>query len=500
MTCPRCGKEWDVAKGPCSGCGLVVHLPDILGTTWESQKLQSREMPLTKPQDAMPMLSSDAMTPSMYMSPNHKQANDSVISAPSRHPIRPNRLIASTFTGGIKSTQASHSQLSSASSTPSGKEKHPTTLSQLKPGTLLHGGRYRLQEVIRRQDWLNGVYETMWYAYDAQRSWTQVMICELGVPESESMATQSMLRTATIALTSVGRHPNVSTLWDVFSDRDRNFFVLEPFEGESLLARLQRTGRVFSEPDVIDCCLQVIEILELLSQQSPPLVHGLIRPEHIMIGYPDSQYILTNFSLVLAGGAKQRIVGTEYSHLSPYVAPEFIKGIIDERSDLYSLMATAYHIITGSIPKDVDSSGRVLSARQRNPRISMPFEAILAKGLHVVASQRYQHISELRQALQILHSADSDRMQKNTSYSGKPMGEQALPSTQEELSPAKQALFDLLASDIESERIELEEMLSPFYGLSFLADRKKVKRVLYWSLGIISCSLLIFLLAYKFFM
>ncbi len=273
---------------------------------------------------------------------------------------------------------------------------------QLLPGTLLRGGRYRLQELQERQEWLAGAVENMWIAQDAQRGTAQVMMRELVLPESSSVVMQSTLRTATMALSSVGRHPHIPTLWDAFSDRGRNFFVFEPVDGESLMTRMRRTGRAMAELDVIECCLQMTEILELLAQQSPPLAHGLISPEHIVITRTGSQFVLTNFSIVLAGGATQFISGIDRTRLSVYTAPEFVRGVIDVRSELFSLLASAYHAVTGSIPAGV--SGSIPKAQRMNPNVSQQFDAILSKGLRLIASQRYQRPSELRQDLLAMRS------------------------------------------------------------------------------------------------
>ncbi len=277
-------------------------------------------------------------------------------------------------------------------------------LRSLVPGTLLRGGRYRLQEQTERQDWLSGVYEAVWMAQDAQRGASEVTICEVVLPEN-SLVTQTTLRAATMALTSVGRHPHVPTLWDAFSDQGRNFFVFEAVDGESLLAHMRRTGRALPEQDVIECCLQMTEVLELLAQQSPPLVHGLIRPEHILISRYGAQYMLTSFSIVLAGGATQFVSGIDRTRLSPYVAPEFVRGLIDTRTDLYSLLASAYHAVTGSAPAGV--SGSIPQAQRINPNVSAQFDAILSKGLRPVSSQRYQRPSELRQDLLAMRSVSS---------------------------------------------------------------------------------------------
>ena len=264
----------------------------------------------------------------------------------------------------------------------------------LLPGVLLRGGRYRLQEIQERQDWLSGVFEAVWIGKDAHRAGSQVVICEVVLPENTSVMTQTILRTATMALATIGRHPHIPALWDAFSDQGRSFFVFEPIEGETLMARMRYSGRALPEQEVIEFCLQLTDVLELLAQQSSQLVHGLIRPEHIILSRNSFQYILTNFSVVLAGGATQYIAGMERSRLSSYTAPEFVRGVVDVRTDMYSLIATAYHAVTGSAPSSI--SGSIPQAQRINPNVSSAFDAILSKGLRTVPNQRYQRPSELR--------------------------------------------------------------------------------------------------------
>jgi serine/threonine protein kinase len=277
-----------------------------------------------------------------------------------------------------------------------------TNARPLLPGILLRGGRYRLQELQERQDWLSGVFEAVWIGKDAHRAGSKVMITEVVLPENTSVMTQTILRTATLALVTVGRHPHIPGLWDAFSDQGRSFFVFEPIEGETLMGHMRYSGRTVPEQEVIECCLQLTDVLELLSQQSPQLVHGLIRPEHIVLSRNNPQYILTNFSIVLAGGGTQYIAGIERSRLSAYTAPELIRGVMDVRTDLYSLIATAYHAVTGSAPVGVN--GSIPQAQRINPNVSSAFDAILSKGLRTVPNQRYQRPSELRQDLLAMRS------------------------------------------------------------------------------------------------
>jgi len=285
----------------------------------------------------------------------------------------------------------------------------------LLPGVLLRGGRYRLQEIQERQDWLSGVFEAVWIGKDAHRAGSQVMICEVVLPENTSVMTQTILRTATMALATIGRHPHIPALWDAFSDQGRSFFVFEPIEGETLMARMRYSGRALPEQEVIECCLQLTDVLELLAQQSSQLVHGLIRPEHIILSRNSFQYMLTNFSVVLAGGATQYIAGMERSRLSSYTAPEFVRGVVDVRTDMYSLIATAYHAVTGSAPSSI--SGSIPQAQRINPNVSSAFDAILSKGLRTVPNQRYQRPSELRQDLLAMRSVSGTLVSGQSSTS-----------------------------------------------------------------------------------
>ena len=315
----------------------------------------------------------------------------------------------------------------------------------LLPGAMLRNGRYRLQELQERQDWLSGVFEATWIGKDAQRGNAQVMIVEVVLPETTSVMAQSILRTATMTLASVGRHPRIPALWDAFSDQGHNFFVFEQIEGESLAQRLRFMGRPLTEYDVIECCLQMTEVLELLSQQSPQLVHGLIRPEHIIVSRNGSQYYLTNFSIVLAGGATQFVAGMERTKLSSYTAPEVVRGVIDARTDLYSLIATAYHAATGAVPAGQSSS--ILPAQRMNGALSSEFDGILMKGLRSVANQRYQRPSELRHDLLALRSVSGSLVPSNTGTFAEGSAPAMVPgNSQRAAEVAQNGTFNLMQS------------------------------------------------------
>ncbi|HLI90809.1 MAG TPA: protein kinase [Ktedonobacteraceae bacterium] len=413
--------------------------------------------------------------------------------------LRPSRLVNDGIPqGGIRARAAQVSGVSFPTQMGSRSGEQAPAAPLLMPGTLLRNGRYRLRESLSRQEWLAGAYEAMWIAEDAQRSGARVMICEVVTPESGSMIMQSTLRAATMALTSVGRHPHIPTLWDAFSDQERNFFVFEPVEGESLLAHLRRTGRALPEQDVIECCLQMTEVLDLLAQQTPPLVHGLIRPEHIISVRSGSQYILTNFSIILAGGATQFIAGIDRLRLSPYMAPEFSRGVVDTRSDLYSLIATAYHVATGSVPAAVASSGSIPQAQRLNPNVSPQLDAILSKGLRPIASQRYQRPAELRQELLSMRSVSGSVAQRGASFPGT-AAQRPAPSMPNPLAQGvqgtpggvEQLLPGMMASVLDDEAQERRLLLPAPEDLPPLEPSNDAQISFWWLAGIIVCLILV---------
>ncbi|MBE3558524.1 MAG: hypothetical protein IMW89_04775 [Ktedonobacteraceae bacterium] len=256
------------------------------------------------------------------------------------------------------------------------------------PGSLLCRGRYRLVKQYSYQQWAGGAYEIHWHAQDLHRQERPVTICELSLPQMKVAARQTSLSVAMRAFFAAASNLFVPALIDVFRDQERDFFVFSTLPGESLLERMQRTSRTLQEQEAVECCLQVTESLLALSQQQPPLVHGLISPRHIF-RTPAGHWYLANFSLLLACGARQYLEGLDAALLSPFTALEFPAEMVDSRADLYALLATMAYAISGTF-----SRGERLQAH-----LSPSFAAIFMRGLHPAASQRYQHPSQLYQDL-----------------------------------------------------------------------------------------------------
>lgn len=397
MICIVCGYEWNTSKGSCPRCGFQMPVTD---RTDQSSQFSAGEK-------VAPHLSrSQSERLAEMVGPSRSQSHSMLPQAnrPISHPPAP--PANSPFSRQDRHESNSGGDTSRNSGSPSPQaDKLGSTLHPVLPGTSLRGGCYRVQELQSRQDWSAGAFEATWIGHDSQRE-VQVTICEVGIPGTTPEHVLPIMHTATVSLLSLQRYPQVTPIMDAFSEQERSFFVFGLVQGETLMDRLRHLRHPLPEQEVVDFCLQMTAILETLNQKAPSLVHGAICPEHVYQSYNGSRYILSNFSILVAGKATRFIAGGEGSSHSPYAAPEFARGLIDIRSDIYSVLATAYHLITGSPP-----SGNPLPVAQRsNPAISAAFSTILAKGLHPSLQQRYQHPSQLRQALLAMRSqAISDR-------------------------------------------------------------------------------------------
>ncbi len=145
-------------------------------------------------------------------------------------------------------------------------------------------------------------------------------------------------------------HPNVAKVWEAGLWNDRPYFVMELLRGTDLKAGMkswsgmppaQRNARASS------VLIQVARALEHIHSRG--FVHRDITPGNIMLA-PDGVARIMDFGVVKEPGVDLTTVGEVVGTIA-YIAPEQILGQrVDERSDLYSLGAVLYVLLTGSRP------------------------------------------------------------------------------------------------------------------------------------------------------
>src|SRR5215467_6276443 len=273
-----------------------------------------------------------------------------------------------------------------------------SNLYSLRRGDTLFDGRYRILNQIPLPE-LQQKQGTAWSAIEIQFPQRRVVIREITVPEEMARAS-SADRVAVAAaqrLQLLGQYPGFPKVLDLVSDKKSYFMVQLYPEGESLAALLKREGGALPEPVVAEYGYQLCGLLSLLADQQPPIVHGSINPETIIINEDSRTASLIHLPLfqpdMPSTGAEKALPG--------YYAPEQVRGEFDLSSDLYALAATMHHAVTGYNPQ-----ARLIffhpPARRLNPAVTAQMEMILARQLSLSISQRYRRPTEMQKDLAAL--------------------------------------------------------------------------------------------------
>jgi serine/threonine-protein kinase len=174
-------------------------------------------------------------------------------------------------------------------------------------------------------------------------------------------------------------HPNIAMLFDGGQEGDRYYMVFEFVQGQPLRSLIN--GRPLQLRRALEFSINLADALA--EAHSADLIHGDIRPATIMIT-PKDRAKFMNFGLApFTGGGAARMIEN-----APYVSPEEVAGKpADARSDIYSLGAVMFEMLTGK----QRSRGSVLS----NSGIPAELEQIMARMLASNVEHRAQSAATL---------------------------------------------------------------------------------------------------------
>lgn len=190
-------------------------------------------------------------------------------------------------------------------------------------------------------------------------------------------------------------HPNLPKVSDYFSDADRDYLVMDYVPGPDLhqmVADARHAGRFLDQEAVMAWGGQLCDALSYLHHQKPPVLHRDVKPANIKLTL-EGRVKLVDFGLVkpLDPDDPKTLTSLHGVGSLPYTPLEqYIDelGHTDPRSDLYSLGATLYHLLTAQEPPSAQSRfldpNLLIPPRRINPAISPEVEtAILwAMALH----------------------------------------------------------------------------------------------------------------------
>lgn len=305
---------------------------------------------------------------------------------------------------------------------------------KIMPAThpLLQDGRYRINNEFPHEGG-GSVYD----AYDTV-SETNVIVKEISV-KLNKVTTTSQRENLNIAfadhakaLTEV-KHESLLHVRDYFSEVGRQYLVMESVDGDDLQALLDGQKSGFPIPDLTAWADQLLDALHYLHTYRSPIVHRNIRPENIRLN-SDGKIKLMSSGLVGDGDAQatgiadsgpqvssityspleqlwngldaasQKVIISKYDERSERI----LKEDLDARSDIYSLGATLYHLVTANVPVDsLERSIEILEGRpdplrspnKIYPTIPAEISDVIIKAMEIKREYRFDSAAIMRQVL-----------------------------------------------------------------------------------------------------
>jgi len=201
------------------------------------------------------------------------------------------------------------------------------------------------------------------------------------------------------------RHPNLPLVKDYFViEGQGQYLVMDYVDGEDLQEKLDAAGGPLPEVAVLAWASEVCEALQYLHAQNPPVIHRDIKPANLKIT-PQGKVVLVDFGIAKQSDpTRPTTKGAQAA--TPGYAPfeQYGQASTDARSDLYSLGATLYHMLTGRVPVESISRMRGVTLdnpRMLNPHISPHTEAAVLHAMSLQPEGRCQSSGELLSELRL---------------------------------------------------------------------------------------------------
>ena len=219
------------------------------------------------------------------------------------------------------------------------------------------------------------------------------------------------------------KHPRIPSFMLSFQERGNYYFVMEFVPGKSLDKILEEYKGPLNEEDVIKWMMQVCEALTYIHSRNPPIILRDLKPGNVMLT-ESGDVQLIDFGIARRFDPNKR-TNTENLGTISYASPEHLGSITDRgqrrsaqnpgklvqtdaRSDIYSLGATMYHLLTNYEPDPIQTpaTGSILAKNPRlrtvrvNNTVICPIEQVIIKAMQQNPAQRFQSAEAMRTALQ----------------------------------------------------------------------------------------------------
>jgi serine/threonine protein kinase len=199
-------------------------------------------------------------------------------------------------------------------------------------------------------------------------------------------------------------HPVLPHVSDFFSEGDEMLLVMEYIEGEDLSEVLKRGDRPAID-DVVSWTRELLDALDYLHSQDPPIIHRDIKPNNLK-RTPRGNIVLLDFGLAKETSGNTLGMRSVFGYSRRYSPLEQIEGTgTDVRSDIFSLGATIFHLLAGEPPTDVLARVSAIVAgrpdplklvSEINPDVPVGFAAVIRSALELNADHRFVSAAAMR--------------------------------------------------------------------------------------------------------
>lgn len=227
------------------------------------------------------------------------------------------------------------------------------------------------------------------------------------------------------------RHPVLPKVSDHFVEGGEQYLVMEHIAGDDLCKRLEAAQKAFPVNWVLYWADQLLDALAYLHSHEPPIIHRDIKPQNLKLT-DENHIVLLDFglakntagqSLVSTGGGSGSS-GSVIGYTPHYAPMEQIRGTgTSPRSDIYSLSATLYQLLTNVVPADaLTRADAMLSGdadpirpiNEINPEVAPAVSEIILRGMNVSQEKRFANAKEMQRALRKAYTQVQDAMAAST--------------------------------------------------------------------------------------
>jgi serine/threonine-protein kinase len=200
-------------------------------------------------------------------------------------------------------------------------------------------------------------------------------------------------------------HPNLVKVSDFFVEQGRYYLVMAYIKGKTLGEMLKARSEPFPVHHVLEWAVQLVDVLAYLHSQDPPILFRDVKPQNIMLDSTGALHLI-DFGIArnltpdsVTATFLQGIGSADYCPLEQYQGA----GGTDQRSDIYSLGATLFHLLTLQVPPRaaelVTENKPVPSPRRYNPHIPPSLEDLIVHMMALRKDDRYRSMEHVRSSL-----------------------------------------------------------------------------------------------------